>query len=136
MTGPEPAGTRTETEAGLGPPDAGGEFMLVIRRPTAAPPPSEGAGVLERYFEWFDALEARGVLVGRRALSKGGDLVQLVDGAVVDGPFTESKEVVMGVVILRGLDREGARAVARSCPGLALGDAVEVRAIHDVRGQR
>lgn len=59
------------------------------------------------------------------------------DGApvVVDGPFSEAKEVVGGFCILDVADLDAAIAITRDWPALALpGVAVEIRPIVDHSG--
>lgn len=111
-------------------------YAIVIRhrRPDWDDQPRERqADILRRYFAWMDDLEARGVLHGSEPLRDGGRVIEIVDGEVVDGPFTETKEVVGGFVLIEAPDWDAATAIARACPALWAGDWVEVREVsqHD-----
>jgi hypothetical protein len=48
---------------------------------------------------------------------------------VTDGPYAEGKEVVGGYFFLTVKDLDEATAIAKQCPGLALGLTVEVRPV-------
>jgi hypothetical protein len=48
---------------------------------------------------------------------------------VADGPFAESKEAVAGYFLLRVASLDEAVAIAKECPVLAYGAAVEVRPV-------
>ncbi len=77
-------------------------------------------------------LQARGVLLGVESLASDakGTRVQVRDGQVraLDGPFTETKEMVGGFFLLNCDDREQALAIAQQCPA-ARWATVEVREV-------
>jgi hypothetical protein len=50
---------------------------------------------------------------------------------VIDGPFTESKEIVSGYFVVEAKNRREAVALAKKCPHLAIG-AIEVREIMEI----
>ncbi len=51
---------------------------------------------------------------------------------MVDGPFTETKEVLTGFFIIEARDLDAAVEIARGCPALTHGERVVVRSIgHD-----
>ena len=58
-----------------------------------------------------------------------GRIIQIVDGEIVDGPFTETKEVVGGFVIIEAKGWDEARKIARGCPALEVGDWIELREV-------
>src|SRR5262245_5233596 len=74
-------------------------------------------------------LAARGVLQASNALRPvdEGVRIALRNGkqALVDGPFTESKEIIGGFFLLDCASREQAIAIARECPATTWG-TVEV----------
>lgn len=51
------------------------------------------------------------------------------DKLVTDGPFIESKELVGGFYIIKADSLEEATELAKGCPVLRLGGAVEVREV-------
>jgi hypothetical protein len=50
------------------------------------------------------------------------------DGVVTDGPFAETKELVGGYYVFTAADWEEATAIAKDCPALQYGGAIELRA--------
>lgn len=88
----------------------------------------EGQALYAKVYEWFQQHDA--------VLADGGAELQPADtattvrggGVVVDGPFSEAKEVIGGFSILDVEDIDAAIAVARTWPMLELpGTSVEIR---------
>lgn len=107
-------------------------FMIAMRENDGAwtgVGADEQQRILERYFEWIDQLSADGAFEGGEPLASGGHLLRSVDGAVIDGPFTETKEVLTGIFIIRAATMDQARALARTCPALTHGLSIELREI-------
>jgi hypothetical protein len=81
--------------------------------------------------QFADRLKQRGVLLGVQSLRSDADgvRVQVRDGrrTLVDGPFSESKEMVGGFFLVDCRTREEAVAIAAECPA-AEWATVEVRA--------
>jgi hypothetical protein len=77
---------------------------------------------------WIERLMTSGKATGGQALARSGAIVSGKNGrSVTDGPFAESKEVIGGYLLLNVGTFEEAVAIAKTCPCLALGGAVEVR---------
>ena len=104
--------------------------------------PEISAKVYEEIFAWFGEHHAAG------RIADGGAELQPVSTAttvkadengspvVVDGPFSEAKEVVGGFTIIDVPDLDAALALAKSWPSLQFpGVAVEVRPIVDHSGE-
>jgi hypothetical protein len=91
-----------------------------------------GQAAYDRMLRYTDSLKARGVLVASNSLKADSQGVRLrVRGGqrtLVDGPFTESKELVGGFFLLNVATREQALAFAGECPA-AEWATVEVREI-------
>lgn len=113
-------------------------FMLLLHEsPTlfAQVSPSEIQRIIEEYSAWRVGLEAQGRLVGSeklkdeggRHLRRAGDQLQ-----VVDGPFSEAKEVIGGYFLIQADDYNDAVAVSSSCPHLTYGGRIELRAIDPI----
>jgi len=77
---------------------------------------------------WFNGLSERGIVTAGQPLASEGKIVSGKNGRIVaDGPFAESKEAIGGYFLLRVNTMEEAVAIAKQCPILAHGLAVEVR---------
>lgn len=90
--------------------------------------PDAGRAVYERMLRYTDSLKARGVLLATNSLKSEGARLTLRGGKriVVDGPFSEAKELVGGFFLLDVGTREEALAFAGECPA-AEWATVEVR---------
>ena len=108
-------------------------YMLLIAEPPgqrAERGVEEGQRVYQRMLRFADELKQRGVLRGVESLANDakGVRVQVRDGRsrLVDGPFTEAKEMIGGFFLLDVATRDEALAIAAQCPA-AQGCTVEVR---------
>lgn len=90
--------------------------------------PEERRALAQQWNDWYDQLSAAGKVQHGRPLALDGRVVSGPLGErVTDGPFAEGKEVVGGYLFLTVKDLDEATAIARQCPGLAIGLTVEVR---------
>jgi len=89
-----------------------------------------GEAVYDRMLEYTRTLKERGVLIATHSLKSGGARLTVRGGrsSVVDGPFTEAKELVGGFFLLDVKTRDEALALAGECPA-AEWATVEVREI-------
>jgi hypothetical protein len=90
--------------------------------------PEAGRAVYQQMLRYTDSLKARGVLVATNSLKSGGARLTVRGGkrTVVDGPFTEAKELVGGFFLLDVKSREEALSLAGECPA-AEWATVEIR---------
>jgi hypothetical protein len=100
------------------------KFMLILHN---APhiwqelSPEELERKFEKYRAWSDKLRASGRYVGGEKLGEeGGRLLSLQKGglSVLDGPYSETKEVVGGYLVVRAADYDEAIELVRECPFL------------------
>ena len=97
----------------------------------ASVPPERAQEVYTRVYEWFGQHEAS--IVDAGAELKEHTLATTVrhgesGPVVVDGPFSEAKEVIGGFTILEVPDLDAAVAIAKTWPMLDLpGTSVELR---------
>lgn len=109
------------------------EFILIFRdaaMPAAERPTADQLkNVSQPWIDWIGGIAAQNKLV-----STGGRLD--FDGATVrpgnvvtDGPYAEIKEILLGYTIIRAENQEEAIQLSKSCPILAIGGNVEVRAL-------
>jgi hypothetical protein len=81
-----------------------------------------------RFVEWTDKLSERGLLHGVEGLMRQGKTVRRKGAAlVVDGPYAEGREAVLGFVAVRVEDLDAACRIAGESPYSELGGAIEVR---------
>jgi len=110
------------------------QFMLLLHETPgtyAKLSPTEIQAIIEKYAAWTGKLAAAGKLVGGhklkeeggKALAKAGDRV-----TVVDGPYSETKEVVGGYYLIEAADYAEAVELARGCPHVHYG-RIEVRQV-------
>jgi len=87
-----------------------------------------GEAVYEHMIGYARSLEERGVLIATNSLKSAGARLSVRGGKrlVVDGPFTEAKELVGGFFLLNVKSREAALALAAECPA-AEWATIEVR---------
>ena len=113
------------------------DFLLLYRLPADSPDmpasPQRMQERLERWRAWFGDLEAKGHLRALgHPLEMGGAVVKDGGATVHDGPYAESKDILIGYSILQAEDLTGARALASGCPVLLYGGMVEVRPIRQM----
>ena len=96
-------------------------YMLLIMEPRgqrAARSAIQGREVYERMLAYAAALKQRGVLLAANALKRDALRLSMEQGRaqVLDGPFTESKELIGGYFLIDCATRDEALAIARDCP--------------------
>jgi hypothetical protein len=109
------------------------KFMLILHEsPDHFPKssPEEMQRIIEKYRAWSDKLRAADrVVVSDKLMDEGGKVLTMQKGrvSVVDGPFSEAKEVVGGYITIRAANYDEAVELVRDCPHLAYGGRIEVR---------
>jgi hypothetical protein len=110
-------------------------YMLLILEPPgqrAERGLEEGKRVYARMGKFADELKARGVLLGVESLASDakGARLQVRDGRqrLVDGPFTEAKEMIGGYFVVDVATRQEALAIAAECPAAGWA-TIEVREV-------
>ena len=108
------------------------EFVYLYRRP-AAPPgsPQKMQAMLERWREWFDHLERSGHLAvyGQPLDTSGGGVATDAKGSMSDGPYAETKDIVVGYSVVRARDLREAIALTNGHPIFDQGGMIEVRPV-------
>jgi hypothetical protein len=91
---------------------------------------AEGEEVYDRMVKFSERLKNQGLLLATQSLMSNDSAARLqVRGgktSIVDGPFTEAKEMVGGFFLLDCSTREQALAIAAECPA-AQWATVEIR---------
>ncbi len=89
---------------------------------------------MARFGEWMASLNAKGIVVGNNGLENTGKVLRGHRGAsTTDGPYSETKEIVGGYILIKAESLDHAVEIARNCPGLDYSLAVEVRPINHRR---
>ena len=94
--------------------------------------PAQIQKVVSDWMAWFERLKAEEKCAGGHPLEEQGKVVSGKQRMVADGPFAESKEAIGGYFYLTVGDENEAIEIAKQCPGLEYGVAVEVRPVADV----
>jgi hypothetical protein len=84
--------------------------------------------LFQKLVDWAADLKRRGVYAGVEALQQSGKTVRRKGaGMVVDGPFAEGREAVLGFFFVRVNDLDEACVIAGESPHAEVGGATEVR---------
>ena len=103
------------------------KFMLILHHSPGVyrdRSPEELQRIYQKYQTWADKIRASGRYVASDKLrEEGGKVVTARDGrvSVVDGPFSEAKEVVGGFFVFRAENYDEAVDLVRDCPHLGFG---------------
>jgi len=113
-------------------PNTTSEYMLLFRGACWDKDlsPEETQRLMDQVMAWFEGLKGQGIVKAGQPLAPEGKTVSGKKGrAVLDGPFTESKEAVGGYLLLEAQSLEEVVAIAKSNPTLAYGITIEVRPV-------
>jgi hypothetical protein len=84
--------------------------------------------LFKKLVDWAADLKRRGLYAGVEALQPSGKTVHRKGaGLVIDGPYAEGREAVLGFFFVRVNDLEEACAIAGESPHAEFGGATEVR---------
>jgi hypothetical protein len=84
--------------------------------------------LFQKLVDWAADLKRRGLYAGVEALAQSGKTVRRKGaGLVIDGPFAEGREAVLGFFFVRVNDMDEACALAGESPHAEIGGATEVR---------
>jgi len=112
-----------------------GEYVLLLHEDPAGfaeIAPAEIEAVIAEYVDWREGLAAEGRLAGAKKLKdEGGRWLSQDNGKVrvVDGPYSESKEVVGGFFMITAADYAEAVEISGSCPHIKYGGRIELREV-------
>ncbi len=116
------------------------KFMLLLHENPASlaeTSPAEIQRIIQEYSAWREGLVAAGRLAGGEKLKdEGGKSLSLIEGRVrvVDGPYSEAKEVIGGYFAIEAGDYDEAVEISRGCPHLTYGSRIERREIDRIQG--
>lgn len=109
-------------------------FLITAGRAADSTPPAEAAvddALFAAYMKYNEDMHQAGVLVASEGLNPAGARARVVarggKRVAVDGPFTETKELVGGFYVLDVASKEEAVAWALRCPvGLGTDEILEI----------
>ena len=111
------------------------DFVFLFRstdagRREAMGTPERAQKSLQTWMAWIRELETSGHLKNRgQPLETGGKVVRGKQKEITDGPYVESKDLVLGFLVVQASDIAQAADLARGCPIVAGGGSVEVRPV-------
>jgi hypothetical protein len=108
------------------------EFIFLYRRPqTPDLSPKQLEERMHRWRAWFDKLEKGGHLlsIGQPLADKGGGVVRDAEGTMTDGPYAETKDIVIGYSVITATDFGEAVRLTEGWPAFAEGGVLEVRPV-------
>lgn len=85
---------------------------------------------IQRYIAWARKLSEQGRMVAGDELKDDGRKLVAKNGQVVDGPFTETKDLIGGYFIIKAADYDEAVEITKECPTFAHGGSVQIREIN------
>ena len=106
------------------------EFVYLWRRPQrASRTPQQMQELMQKYQAWFKRMEATGHLAqyGQPLEPKAGRVVRDRAGSFSDGPYAETKDVVMGYSVIAAADLDEAVELAKGHPIFDEGGVIEIR---------
>ena len=104
------------------------QFVFLYRE-DRTPEPQELQLRMAKCLEWFRDLERNGHLAyyGHPLNRSDGRVVR--KGNVIDGPYAETKDIVIGFSLIEAKDLDEAVRLAAACPLVESGCLVEVRPV-------
>jgi hypothetical protein len=104
------------------------QFVFVYRE-AGTPTPKELEARMAKCLVWFKDLEQNGHLpyYGHPLGRKEGRVVR--KGDVTDGPYAETKDIVIGFSVVEAKDLDEAVRLAQACPLVEAGCLIEVRPV-------
>lgn len=113
------------------------DYLLLYRLPADSPDhPDSPQRMQERmgkWMTWFKSLRDSGTMKEYgHPLESTGCVVRGTRSAIQDGPYAESKDVVIGYTVISARDIRHAGEVASTCPVLEYGGLVEVRPVRQM----
>jgi hypothetical protein len=107
------------------------EFVYLYREASMPASPQAMQQRMVKWLAWFKELEQNGHMVnpGQPLTRTGGGVVKDRKGNLTDGPYAETKDIVIGYTVIEATDFEQAVMLSTGCPLLDDGGLVEVRPV-------
>ncbi len=105
-------------------------YLLLFR---GGLPPANSPELIQQHMmkwpKWIEELAKERKFAGGEQLMQKSTVVKGKKKQIIDGPYTESKEVVGGYVIIKAKNEEEATQIAAQCPIFEYDGSVEVREV-------
>jgi hypothetical protein len=109
------------------------QFVYLYRGGSRPESPAEGEKIMQRWAAWLEDLASKGHVADRgQPLEREGKVVRGKNGAITDGPYPESKDIVGGYTLIEAKDLAQAAQLAGGCPIFDRGGLVEVRPVMEM----
>jgi hypothetical protein len=106
------------------------QFLLVFRGEYSNVPrenPGAFKDIAKKWQDWMNKLSSEGKWVAAGTqLNPAGKVIK-PGGIVTDGPYTETKEVLMSYCTIKADSIEEAVKLSKDCPHLTIGGNIEIR---------
>lgn len=110
------------------------EYLYLFIGPESDPNATQeeiDANLME-WKDWVDRLKAGGNYVKGNPLNDGSRRVTGKSAPITDGPFVESKEMIVGYMVIVADSLDHAAELARGCPIYQYKGVIDVRSIQDL----
>ena len=105
------------------------EYAVLIYASPDEPDTAPSPELVEPHIRHAEELRSSGVMVAAVALQSIETATSLRGDTITDGPFLETKEVLVGLYTIEAQDLDAALALARRNPILEHGGGLEVRPV-------
>jgi hypothetical protein len=106
------------------------DFLFLYRGGKRPESSAQGQQVMQKWMDWLKDLGAKGHIKDPgHPLEQTGKVVKSRTGAIMDGPYAESKDLVGGYSLVLADDLAQAVEISKGCPIFDAGGLVEVRPI-------
>ncbi len=110
------------------------QFLFIFRSDPDRPvDPEQMEGMPARWQNWLNSIAAQNKLADRGSKLRNEGRIVKPGNLVTDGPFTESKELVCGYIVVEADTLDEATQLAYDCPIFSVGGNVEVRNLDPLR---
>lgn len=107
-------------------------YVLLLRRESidfAAYSPEQMQALLAEFDAWNAGMIGKQRLIASANLPVNKGATVRPGPLVADGPYSEAKEAVTGLLLIAAEDEAEARTIASGCPFLSRGGSVELRPV-------
>jgi hypothetical protein len=106
------------------------EFVYLYHGGGARRSPEQSQQTMQKWVAWMKELNEKGHIKDPgNPLERTGKLVKGQQKTVTDGPYAESKDIVVGYTLVEAKDLDHAVQISLGCPIFESGGLVEVRPV-------